>query len=233
MAHTRATLPDSTNVDASKAFVDSVRSACRLQLLQHSGSAGTVGGVSVGDLLGWAFTGAPSVLSDPELKGQVLRLSAAALEAMLSSGQLYTDSEDNVLLLLAEWLQANPQTAPEDRERLCKQVRLCQLSDSYLMHILPLLDWFPLSAANWRHLVQYRMELEGPKRSRLALAASGAYDCSSPWYRGVPRPQSRWDRGKEHTWAIKREALVAAVTTGQLGSRVDVVFSKTRSAKLC
>ncbi|KXZ55853.1 hypothetical protein GPECTOR_2g1404 [Gonium pectorale] len=225
-------LPEANDDDALKAFVDSLRSACRLQLLQHSGSGGTMGDVSVGDLLGWAFPDVPSVLSDPELKGQVLRLSAAALEAMLSSGQLYTDSEDNVLLLLAEWLQANPQTTPEDRERLCKQVRLCQLSDTYLVHVVQLLDWFPLSTTNWRHLVQYRMELEGPKRSRLAAAAEGVYDCSSPWHRGGPRPQSRWDRGKEYTWAIKREALVAAVTSGPRKGVLLSAFSYGKGAPL-
>ncbi|KXZ55851.1 hypothetical protein GPECTOR_2g1402 [Gonium pectorale] len=225
----RQLLPEQHADPHAKIFVDSLRSACRLQLLQHSSSGGTVCDVSVGDLLGWAFPDVPSVLSDPELKGQVLKLPVAAMEAMLSSGQLCTDSEDSVLLLLAEWLQANPQTTPEDRERLCKQVRLCQLSDSYLMHILPLLDWFPLSAANWRHLVQYLHVEEGPKRSRLALVASGAYDCSSPWYSGVPRPQSRWDRGKEYKWAIKREALAAAFQPGQQ-SCVNGVFSNSRGA---
>ncbi|KAG2483373.1 hypothetical protein HYH03_017729 [Edaphochlamys debaryana] len=79
------------------------------------------------------FGDALSTLNTPRLREQLLALPAAGLEALLEADAFGTDSEDTVLLLLAEWMLANwESTEAAWRKRLCGLVRLVQLPGSCL-----------------------------------------------------------------------------------------------------
>ncbi|GIM08279.1 hypothetical protein Vretimale_12254 [Volvox reticuliferus] len=74
------------------------------------------------------------------LRQQFLKLPPTAVEVLLESDDFGTDSESSILLLLATWMEANYVTIDACTcERLCRQVRLVQLSRPYLCSILPML----------------------------------------------------------------------------------------------
>ncbi|KAG2490600.1 hypothetical protein HYH03_010993 [Edaphochlamys debaryana] len=248
----RQLLPDPDHDPAAAELRPRLRAACRERLVEETGSLaagatfsvlGTTGGsvkeVKLGEVLAWAFPDAPSVLSDPAARKQLLALSAAALEALLSSEGFGTDVEDTVLLLLAYWLKANRATSQEAKQRLCKCILLSCLSDTYTFAILPLLSWFPISPPELRFLQQYRYASPGPYKSRLDEAARGVgYDITSPWYSDSPRPRGRADAGVAYEWSIpeqKLEAELAKLTAEDAAARhlqVNCIFANGAS-RLC
>ncbi|KXZ40958.1 hypothetical protein GPECTOR_1140g412 [Gonium pectorale] len=81
-----------------------------------------------------------AALNRPVLREQLLTLPAVALEALLESDDSGTDTEDSIMLLLATWMHENRgRTDSAARERLCRLVRLVQLSRQYATFVLPLL----------------------------------------------------------------------------------------------
>ncbi|KAG2490615.1 hypothetical protein HYH03_011007 [Edaphochlamys debaryana] len=161
----RQLLPGRDDDPAAAALLPALQAACReglaksLRVPMATLPLPSGGSVKAGEVLAWAFPDAPSVLSDPATKRQLLALPAAALEALLSSESFGTDMEDTVLLLLAEWLSAHHGVAQNMTgvvERLCRCVRLSQLSSVYLHGVLPLVDWFPISPPELRFIQQYR-----------------------------------------------------------------------------
>ncbi|EFJ45905.1 hypothetical protein VOLCADRAFT_93791 [Volvox carteri f. nagariensis] len=86
------------------------------------------------------FGDALRTLNTRSLRQQLLKLHGTAVEALLESDDFGTDNESSVLLLLATWMSGNhASTDALMRERLCRQVRLVQLSRPYLSSILPVL----------------------------------------------------------------------------------------------
>ncbi|KAG2498955.1 hypothetical protein HYH03_003145 [Edaphochlamys debaryana] len=214
----RHLLPAWDDDPTAAALVDGIRSACQERLAAYKGAVteftmpGGDVNVPLGELLAWAFCGAPSVLSDPAADGRVGSLSAAALEALLNCDAFATDNEASVLLLLAEWLDANPSTADDVKKRLCGCIRLCQLSDVYLHGVLPRLQWFPLSAPELPLLFQALKMPEGKGRERLlACVAESGYIWPAAWISGAPRPRTRGDAGRTHEWSIAKADLGTAL----------------------
>ncbi|KXZ42892.1 hypothetical protein GPECTOR_112g262 [Gonium pectorale] len=84
------------------------------------------------------FGDAVAALNTPRLRRQLLALPAPALELLLEGEEFGTDCEDTVLLLLATWMlgSAGRRADAAARERLCRQVRLVQLSLPYLHAVL-------------------------------------------------------------------------------------------------
>ncbi|KAG2493432.1 hypothetical protein HYH03_008251 [Edaphochlamys debaryana] len=77
------------------------------------------------------FGNALTALNWPPLREQLLKLSAAGIEALLTSDMFGTDSEDSVLTLLAVWMEANwAFTDAAARTRLARLLRLAQLSST-------------------------------------------------------------------------------------------------------
>ncbi|KAG2491147.1 hypothetical protein HYH03_010588 [Edaphochlamys debaryana] len=106
----RQLLPGRDDDPGAAGLTDALLAACRRLIAQHWGQPATAGpgaGPSPTDLLVWLFPDAPSVLSDPGARQALLVLPPAALEALLGSEGFATDSEDSVLLMLAEWRCAN------------------------------------------------------------------------------------------------------------------------------
>ncbi|KAG2490601.1 hypothetical protein HYH03_010994 [Edaphochlamys debaryana] len=205
-------LPDSDEGPAASALRSAFRAAFRAQLAAHPGGLPRGGQLMMGEVLAWAYSDAPSVLSDPVSRKQLLALSADAIEALLSNDTFATDNEDSVLLLLAEWLDAQSRWAvlPGTRKRLCRCVRLCQLSGVYLHGMLPLLEWFPVSAAELRFICQYREATDEWHALKLRAAAQKAgFDTSSAWYSRTARPRGRSDAGVPYEWIISREKMEA------------------------
>ncbi|KAG2451966.1 hypothetical protein HYH02_003739 [Chlamydomonas schloesseri] len=102
------------------------------------------------------FGDALAVLNQKELYEQMRELPAEGLEALLESDDFGTDSESSVVLMLAEWMDANyNNTDVATRRRLCGLLRLVQCSRAYSCFILPELadgryrimnsDWLDLS----------------------------------------------------------------------------------------
>ncbi|GLI68124.1 hypothetical protein VaNZ11_012464 [Volvox africanus] len=86
------------------------------------------------------FDNVLQTLNTRSLCQQFLQLPPTAVEVLLESDDFGTDSESSVLLLLATWMEANHATTDiRTCERLCRQVRLLQLSRPYLSSILPVL----------------------------------------------------------------------------------------------
>ncbi|KXZ47694.1 hypothetical protein GPECTOR_33g576 [Gonium pectorale] len=149
----------------------SVLSAARARLVAHFGNALTA-------------------LNTLELREQLLALPAEGLEALLESDDFGTDVEDTVLLLLATWVQENGDTAgAEAVERLCRRVRLAQLSPEFAALVLPLLasariarpkrsigsggpGWFPITGTEAAFMLSgFLAGGSTPKRRRLQDAA--------------------------------------------------------------
>ncbi|KAG2490616.1 hypothetical protein HYH03_011008 [Edaphochlamys debaryana] len=222
---------------AASALLPRLRAACREQLVKHAGnlqpdvslSLPLQGGGSVkaGELLAWAFPDAPSMLSDPATKNQLLALPGAALEALLSSAGFAADSEDSVLLLLGCWFDANPATSSHRFKRLRRYVRLCQLSSVYFHGVLPLLKWFPVGAAELRFLCQYKEAPAGPLRQQLTDAGKAAgYALSSAWYSAFARPKCRSDAGRPYTWAVSKQTLELELSRSRRSSRDSPAFMR-------
>ncbi|GLC47619.1 hypothetical protein PLESTB_000007800 [Pleodorina starrii] len=86
------------------------------------------------------FSDVLRTLNTRQLRSQLLALPAVAVEALLESDDFGADNESSVLLMLAVWMEANHGAIDaHTRERLCRQVRLVQLSRPYLCSILPVL----------------------------------------------------------------------------------------------
>ncbi|KAG2437703.1 hypothetical protein HYH02_011081 [Chlamydomonas schloesseri] len=86
------------------------------------------------------FGDALAVLNKKELYDQMLALPAVGMEALLESDDFGTDSESSVVLLLAEWIDANHGRADAaTRRRLCGLLRLALCDRTYLDWVLPAL----------------------------------------------------------------------------------------------
>ncbi|KAG2485977.1 hypothetical protein HYH03_015300 [Edaphochlamys debaryana] len=223
----RHLLPASDEDPRAASLLDDLRSACQLQLMAYKGagtefSAPCGAKVPLGGLLAWAFPDAPSVLSNRGSKGRVLFLSASSLEALLSSDAFATDNEASVLLLLAEWLNANRVATALSADvcpRLCRFIRLCQLSSVYLHGLLHLLPWFPLTAPELPLLRQAATLPEGAARDHLlAYVADGGFDWPPAWTSGAARPHARADAGEPYIWSIAQEDLSKSLAANEIAS---------------
>ncbi|KAG2484144.1 hypothetical protein HYH03_017026 [Edaphochlamys debaryana] len=223
----RQLLPERDADPGAAPLLDGIRAACQTQLAAHKPGYPTAtaasptaalplataarcvaAGVPLGELLVWVFPDAPSVLSDPAAKARAMRLSAASLEALLTCDAFATDDEASVLLLLAEWLGANPAAGSEERTRLCRCIRLAQLSGVYLQGVLPLLRWFPIAVNEHRVLCQALSLPEGPERERLLeQVATAGYEWPPSWVSLAARPQSRADVGRVYGWSVAQADL--------------------------
>ncbi|KXZ51805.1 hypothetical protein GPECTOR_11g247 [Gonium pectorale] len=182
------------------------------------------------------FRDAPLALNSPVLLSQLSELPAEALEGLLESDDFGTDSEDTVLLLLAEWMAVNhDRTDATARERLCRQVRLLQLGRAYLGSVLPALaaahqralaaegsgrspspaGWFPIGVQELAFITALASSLTD--REAWKAEAAGVYDLDSPWYLTRPRRQCIPAAGREYPWHIAQTSLAAALAALQLG----------------
>ncbi|KAG2482652.1 hypothetical protein HYH03_018425 [Edaphochlamys debaryana] len=218
----RTLLPDGGEDPAAAGLLDKLRAAGQEQLVAYKGTATAItatGGskVQLGDLLAWAFQDAPGVLNDPAIKGRVRSLSAASLEALLGCDAFATDDEASVLLLLAEWLDANPSTAEDVRKRLCGCIRLCHLNGGYLHGVLPLLSWFPLTPVERFLLSQVLTVPSGTARDQVVKQATGAeYKWPACWTSGSARPYGSSSVGRAYEWSLA-QGLLAVPLNIQLG----------------
>ncbi|KXZ41535.1 hypothetical protein GPECTOR_409g248 [Gonium pectorale] len=155
------------------------------------------------------FGDALAALNTPELRQQLLALPAEGLEALLESDDFGTDVEDSVLLLLATWVEENSSRADaEVVERLCRLVRLAQLSPDFAGAVLPLLacarsarpkrqsgaggpGWFPITGTEAVFFISYCATTvsSAAKRLRLHETAQAVHDLQAPWFSTKPRRQ--------------------------------------------
>ncbi|KXZ50820.1 hypothetical protein GPECTOR_15g506 [Gonium pectorale] len=138
------------------------------------------------------FCDALTTLNTPELRRQLLALPAEALKVLLEADDFGTDVEDTILLMLATWVQENgSSTNAETVERLCRLVRLAQLSPDFAGAVLPLLacarisglkqsgsgglGWFPITVTEAAFFVSCCAAAASsvPKRQRLLEQAKG------------------------------------------------------------
>ncbi|KAG2489992.1 hypothetical protein HYH03_011621 [Edaphochlamys debaryana] len=213
----RTLLPDPRGEDPTAAgLLDSLRTAGQEQLVAYKGTAAEVtatGGskVQLGELLAWAFQDAPGVLNNPAVKGRARSLPPCCLEALLSCDAFATDDEASVLLLLAEWLDANPSTAEDVRKRLCGCIRLCHLNSGYLTGVLPLLSWFPLTPDEHILLCQMMAVLSGASRDQFVkMATQSDYQWPSCWTSGAARPHGSGSVGRVFEWSVAQEDVGGA-----------------------
>ncbi|KAG2453892.1 hypothetical protein HYH02_002098 [Chlamydomonas schloesseri] len=81
-----------------------------------------------------------AVFNNDELFEQFLALPAANVAAVLSCSRFGADCENTVLHLLARWMGDNYHTVDAaEREKLCRCVRLVQLTPTYMHAFLPAL----------------------------------------------------------------------------------------------
>jgi len=87
------------------------------------------------DLLG----SVPHLISSPLLLDTFMKLPHAWVRWWAASEQLATDSENSLVLLLISWTQCEQgqECSDEELDELLKQVRMCQLSTSYMHSLLP------------------------------------------------------------------------------------------------
>ncbi|KXZ46090.1 hypothetical protein GPECTOR_47g366 [Gonium pectorale] len=156
------------------------------------------------------FGDALTALNTPELRRQLLALPAEGLEALLESDNFGTDVEDSVLLLLATWVQQNGDMAGVDAvERLCRLVRLAQLTERFAKVLLPALacarlasqtagiegavGWFPISCTEAIYLINVctvtGLAGRDREKKRLQEAAGDVHDLKAPWFSTKPRRQ--------------------------------------------
>ncbi|KXZ48681.1 hypothetical protein GPECTOR_26g584 [Gonium pectorale] len=159
------------------------------------------------------FGGALRTLNTPELRRQLLTLPAECLEALLESDDFGTDVEDSVLLMLAAWVEANGGGGAADAEaveRLCRLVRLAQLSPDFAGAVLPMLacarsmrvscrkrtgsgglGWFPITCADAVLLASCCAAAGSSQKKyeRLRVHAAKAYDLQATWFSTKPRRQ--------------------------------------------
>ncbi|KXZ50807.1 hypothetical protein GPECTOR_15g493 [Gonium pectorale] len=154
------------------------------------------------------FGDALTSLNTPELRRQLLALPAEALEVLLEADGFGTDVEDTILLMLATWVQENGDTLKaETVERLCRLVRLAQLSPDFAGAVLPALacarsarpeqpgsgglGWFPIKSMEAAFLASCCAAAASsvPKRQRLLEQASGKLNLPAPWLSTRPRRQ--------------------------------------------
>ena len=85
----------------------------------------------------------PSVIVDEEHRGRFCQLPHAALISWLKADNLRVHSESCVVYLLNSWVMANEdESSPEELRQLALNIRVKQLSHTYLYSILPDLPWF-------------------------------------------------------------------------------------------
>ncbi|PNH00352.1 hypothetical protein TSOC_013831 [Tetrabaena socialis] len=166
-----------------------------------------------------------AVLNTPPLRQQLLQLPAAVVEALLGSEAFGTDTEDSVLLLLATWMKANhSQTDAATRARLCRLVRLVQLSRPYLTAVLLALAadyetgaggspcaWLPISVAEAGFITALATAPAGREKEATLRVGEQLYITQSPWYSASPRPQCLSAEGRTFEWAISQQELRAAL----------------------
>ncbi|GLC76927.1 hypothetical protein PLESTF_001856800 [Pleodorina starrii] len=202
---------------------------CRQQLVQHSGSVPAEGplvegGPCLGELLAWAFRDAQTLLSDPETRRQMEALPLAAMEALLRCDAFAADNEASVLLVVACWLAAFGKTSSDTadaRSRLCKLVRLSQLSSTFLHVVLPCLTWFPITPEEYRFLCDYATAPPA-QRTRMIRMAAGLYDCGLAWYATTPRPCLPQQAVRLYEWSIQEKDLAAALSKDAAAQMVRV-----------
>ncbi|KXZ55586.1 hypothetical protein GPECTOR_2g1136 [Gonium pectorale] len=177
------------------------------------------------------FRDALSTLQQPALRGQLLELPAAALEALLESDEFGTDCESSVLLLLATWMQRNHhRTGEGERRRLCRLVRLVQLSRPYLAFVLPALaadheakpgepaGWFAIGVTEAAFVSHYA-SASGGERARLEEDFAQVYEMRSPAYSTRTRRQSLPAAGSSRRfgWHAKKADLEVAMRSALPG----------------
>ncbi|GLC37564.1 hypothetical protein PLESTB_001583600 [Pleodorina starrii] len=207
----RALLPTAPE---ARAAVDALLDECRKALVRYapcstsSGSDAPIvpGGPGLGELLAWAFRDAPSLLSDPVMRRQMCALPEGSMEALLASSTFATDDEASVLLMLAHWLHAHEDVNKATRKRLCKQIRVCQLSDTYLLVVLPELPWFKISPEEYRFICVYTRSSAEKREFMRKITAQGSnqIDTACSWYAAVPRPWPGTRAVAGYDWRVQR-----------------------------
>ncbi|KXZ53984.1 hypothetical protein GPECTOR_6g904 [Gonium pectorale] len=161
-----------------------------------------------------------AALNRPVLREQLLTLPAVALEALLESDDFGTDTEDSVMLLLATWMRENRgRTDSAARERLCRLVRLVQLSRQYATFVLPLLaadfassckvnnpGWFSTSCANAALISAYVAAASRYERAEM-LEDIADVSKQSPWFSTRARRRCIPEAGLDFRWSLDKEKL--------------------------
>ncbi|KAG2454457.1 hypothetical protein HYH02_001476 [Chlamydomonas schloesseri] len=168
-----------------------------------------------GELLAWAVCSAPHVLTNPEAHWHVSRLPMAAIQALLAADTFCTDDESSVLLLLAEWAQANPHVSPAELRRAQSLLRLSHMNDAYLCALLPHLasSWLPLSPHEVGLLAQCANG-SARRRQRIWVEAQDLPSVrqGARWFASTPRPLPPV---RVVDWSIPLEELPAGVAGSQ------------------
>ncbi|GFR47762.1 hypothetical protein Agub_g9529 [Astrephomene gubernaculifera] len=172
------------------------------------------------------------VLNTPPLRQQLLALPAVAVEALLESDSFGTDSESSVLLMLAVWMQANHgKTDAAVRERLCRRVRLVQLSKPYLSFVLPALaadyevspdtpaGWFPITMPEAAFIAHFAgaSDIDRKRLLEEAEKVSSTYNIRSATYSTAPRVQCVPREGLTMTGYLPQRELEEKLASLQPG----------------
>ncbi|KAG1660075.1 hypothetical protein FOA52_006421 [Chlamydomonas sp. UWO 241] len=95
------------------------------------------------------FRNVPAVVSSPDLLARFCSLSHAAVLVWAADGGLEVNSENDVVFLVSEWVEAQKRggrpCSPEQLKQLVHRVRLSDGGPAYLQFVLPALDWFKSS----------------------------------------------------------------------------------------
>ncbi|GIL79961.1 hypothetical protein Vretifemale_9197, partial [Volvox reticuliferus] len=199
------------------------------------------------------FDNAISILNDPVLIKQLLALPAIALELLMQSDDFATDCESSVLLLLTTWMRSNFHcTDEESRKRLCRTVRLAQLSRSYASMIVPVLaadherspdqpaGWFPVGLTDALFTASLVSSPEDERLKLLTMAvdqdnviaasseSAGAVSCDLNSilflnaFKLNPRPQCIPPSGLDVPWFVTQLDLQAALARLQPGKTTKI-----------
>ncbi|KAG2437706.1 hypothetical protein HYH02_011084 [Chlamydomonas schloesseri] len=182
-----------------------------------------------------------AVLNKKELYDQMLALPAVGLEALLESDDFGTDSESSVVLLLAEWIDANyGRTDAATRRRLCGLLRLCQCSRAYLDWVLPALaldhllhpdtqaGWFPITPAQLTGCVSRYLAASDDEKAALErfMRKPGALT-GAACLNVTPRRQCVPAAGLTYTFSAGRAELVKAFA-GLRGGNESALWAHLR-----
>lgn len=165
----------------------------------------------------------PAIMRDEQLKAQWLALPHAALLDLLRNPAFATDSEDSVLTACGMWADQYKLNKPQVRAVL-DEVRLVQLSSTFLFTVLPQMDWVRehmLAAVEVMRVAGYA---DGDAFERKLLQNEAVLPIlPAAWIRHDLRPPSSVDshtpqQGAYFRWSIARDDIEAKMRhdAGQL-----------------
>ncbi|KAG2426860.1 hypothetical protein HYH02_014713 [Chlamydomonas schloesseri] len=191
------------------------------------------------------FGDALAVLNNEQLYQQMRALPAEGLEALLESNDFGTDSESSVVLVLAEWMEANyNNTNADTRRRLCGLLRLTQCSRAYLCWVLPALaadherspdtpaGWFPAKPAEVVCLSTYSTATEKERKAMADMGSSTVFGGVSCWPPGWANTKARrqcLSSNRSFRFSIRQQELEA---TFRESDRVYPAFDNARASSV-